>query len=74
MVAVRDVRRTRVEEKDGKGCLSSMAVSTRRSLAWKDGSGKEFPSGRGGSLAGRVPVMLETREEFPQLRPGPAGV
>ena len=74
MVAVRDGRRTREEEKDGKGCLSSMAVSTRRSLAWKDGSGREFRSGRGGSLARREPVMLETREEFPQLRPGPAGV
>merc|ERR1719270_649705 len=31
VVAVMDVRRTREEEKDGKGCLSSMVVSTRRS-------------------------------------------
>ena len=74
MVAVRDVKRTRVEEKDGRGCLSSMAVSTRRSLAWEGGSGKEFRSGTGGSLAGREPVMLESHEEFPQLKPGPAGV
>ena len=71
---MRDAKRTREEEKDGKGCLSSMAVSTRRSLAWKGGSGRGFRSGTGGSLARREPVMLESREEFPQLKPGPAGV
>ena len=67
--AARDGMR-REEGKGGRECSSSLAGNKTKSLEGRDGSGREWLAGTGGSSAEREPERPGSHGGSPQLRPG----